>query len=164
MRQLSLRCGGGTSSALDLALWTSFFQRPGNDRLGRVEFPGRSVMLSLFHHTPECEEPKMGLNFSRCRGGFRIFWQWYTREEGGHYYFRFRFHIWPFFIFDKSKGNNFKAIAFERNLVVITREEYADLKASSRLDKESTLWLSQNKSLQGNKPESTLTSQNFNRK
>ena len=85
----------------------------------------------MIHHTPEGCHIKLGLNFSRSRGGFRLLWAWYdfAKHEAFTARLRFRWHITPRFLWSVERGNVIENYLNVRNLALVNQEVLEDLNA-----------------------------------
>lgn len=85
----------------------------------------------MIHHTPEGRYIKLGLNFSRAKGGFRLLWAWYdfAKHEMFTARFRFRWHITPRFIWSTGRSNVIQNYMDVRGLAMVNQEVLEDLNA-----------------------------------
>lgn len=88
----------------------------------------------MIHYTKEGERLKLGLNFRFARGGFAMIWAWYNMPTNTvtAYRFRFRRHIKPRVIREKSNWNVVESELLVRDMVGVRREYLHDLLASQR--------------------------------
>jgi hypothetical protein len=86
----------------------------------------------MIHHVPEGQHLKLGLNFSRSSGGFRLLWAWYNfaTREAFTYRFRFRWHMKPRFIWNTRHFNVIDSYLEVHQLALVHREVLEDLKAA----------------------------------
>ena len=77
----------------------------------------------MIHFIKEGSYKKIGLNIYRTKGGFVITWVWYDirhREIHG-WRFRFRAHLRPWFLFNRSRESTIDAYLFENDYVVVEK-------------------------------------------
>jgi hypothetical protein len=86
----------------------------------------------MIHYVPEGHHIKLGLNFSRSSGGFRLLWAWYNfaTREAFTYRFRFRWHMAPRFIWNTRHFNVIDSYLEVHQLALVHREVLEDLKAA----------------------------------
>lgn len=84
----------------------------------------------MIHHTPEGAFIKLGLNFSRTPGGFRLLWAWYNfaSHQAVTYRLRIRFFK-PQFMWAVNRFNVIDAHLQRHDLELVSREVLADLRA-----------------------------------
>jgi len=86
----------------------------------------------MIHWTPEGQSLTSGLNiyinFSLKMFWFRLVWIKYKNYILTSYYFRFRSFASPHFILNRGSCNVGEKYLFDSRKVVLTREEYLDLK------------------------------------
>lgn len=84
----------------------------------------------MIHHTPEGSFIKLGLNFSRTPGGFRLLWAWYNfaSHQAVTYRLRIRFFK-PQFMWAVNRFNVIDAHLQRHDLELVSREVLADLRA-----------------------------------
>lgn len=85
----------------------------------------------MIHHTPEGRHIKLGLNFSRSVGGFRLLWAWYNfaTHEAVTYRLRLRFFGQPTFMWAVNRFNVIDAHLMRNDLALVHREVLEDLYA-----------------------------------
>lgn len=85
----------------------------------------------MIHHTPEGSFIKLGLNFSRTRGGFRLLWAWYdfAKHEMFTARFRFRWHIKPHILWSVERSDVIQNYMDVRGLTMVNQEVLEDLNA-----------------------------------
>ena len=90
----------------------------------------------MIHHTPEGAFIKLGLNFSRTPGGFRLLWAWYNfaNHEAVTYRLRIRF-LKPQFMWAVNRFNVIDAHLARHDLELVSREILHDLKATEEFYK-----------------------------
>lgn len=82
----------------------------------------------MIHFVKEGSYKKLGLSFYRTTGGFVAGWAWYdvlTRELYG-WRFRFRRHIRPWFIFERSRQSVIDGFLSENDCVLVNRSLLED--------------------------------------
>lgn len=91
----------------------------------------------MIHHVPEGHHIKLGLNFSRSSGGFRLLWAWYNfaTREATTYRFRFRWHMKPRFIWNTRHFNVVDSYLEANDLALVHREVLEDLRSAEEYDK-----------------------------
>ena len=91
----------------------------------------------MIHYVPEGQHIKLGLNFSRSAGGFRLLWAWYNfaTREATTYRFRFRWHIKPRFIWNTRHFNVIDSYLEAHDLALVHREVLEDLRSAEETDK-----------------------------
>ena len=86
----------------------------------------------MIHYTPEGHHIKLGLNFSRAPGGFRLLWAWY--DFGTHkattYRLRLRWHMAPRIIWESKTWDVIDAHLATYDLELVQREVLQDMKAA----------------------------------
>ena len=85
----------------------------------------------MIHYTPEGRIIKLGLNFSRARGGFRLLWAWYNfgTHTATTYRLRVRLHMAPRILWEVKTWNVIDAHLVLNGLDVVSTEVLADMKA-----------------------------------
>ena len=84
----------------------------------------------MIHFMKEGSYKKIGLNIYRTKGGFVVGWVWYDirhREIHG-WRFRFRWHLRPWFLFNRNRESIIHSYLFENDAVVIEKaliQDYA---------------------------------------
>lgn len=93
----------------------------------------------MIHHTPEGSFIKLGLNFSRTPGGFRLLWAWYNfaSHQAVTYRLRIRFFK-PQFMWAVNRFNVIDAHLQRHDLELVSREVLADLKELQESQKRIT--------------------------
>ena len=98
----------------------------------------------MIHYTPEGAYIKLGLNFSRTPGGFRLLWAWYNFASHEAVTYRLRLKIFgqPTFMWAVNRFNVIDAHLNRHGLELVNREVLEDLKAMeladmSRRDKQA---------------------------
>lgn len=86
----------------------------------------------MIHHTPEGAYIKLGLNFSRTPGGFRLLWAWYSfaSHEAVTYRLRIKLIGQPTFMWAVHRFNVIDAHLSRHNLELVNREVLEDLRAA----------------------------------
>lgn len=90
----------------------------------------------MIHYTPEGHHIKLGLNFSRAPGGFRMLWAWYdfATNIATTYRLRVRLHMAPRFMWEVKKFNVIDSYLTIHDLDLVNREVLQDLKALEHPD------------------------------
>jgi hypothetical protein len=85
----------------------------------------------MIHHTPEGHHIKLGLNFSRARGGFRMMWAWYdfASSTATTHRLRVRLHMAPRILWEAKKWNVIDTYLMLHDLELVHKEVLADLNA-----------------------------------
>ena len=98
----------------------------------------------MVHHTPEGHHIKLGLNYSRTRGGFRLLWAWYNfaKYEAFAFRFRFRWDIKPRFIWEVKRWSVIDNYVATNNVALVTKETLEDLKSSVEMSTRYGDWRS----------------------
>ena len=98
----------------------------------------------MISHTPEGHHIKLGLNFSRSQGGFRMLWAWYdfATHKATTYRLRFRWHMAPRIIWESKTWDVIDNYMMVHGLELVNKEVLEDLK----LGEEDAKWRS-NRSL-----------------
>ena len=89
----------------------------------------------MIRHTPEGHHIKLGLNYSRFRGGFRLLWAWYNfaKHEAFAVRFRFRWDIKPRFLWEVRRWSVIDSYLLATGQELVTTETLEDLKSSVEL-------------------------------
>ena len=89
----------------------------------------------MIHHTPEGHHIKLGLNYSRSRGGFRLLWAWYdfAKHEAFSARLRFRWNITPRFLWSVERWSVIDSYLLTTGHKLVTAETLEDLKSSVEL-------------------------------
>ena len=98
----------------------------------------------MIHYTPEGHHIKLGLNFSRAPGGFRLIWAWYdfATHKAFSARFRLRLHIKPRILWSVERFNVIDNYLSINGFELVHSEVLEDLK----LGEEDAKWRS-NRSL-----------------
>lgn len=82
----------------------------------------------MIHYTPEGHHIKIGLNFSRAPGGFRMLWAWYTPKthELKIWRLRLRMHIKPRILWSVEKSSVIKSWMRNHDMVPVYRSLLED--------------------------------------
>lgn len=93
----------------------------------------------MIHHTPEGAFIRLGLNFSRTTGGFRLVWAWYDFASHEAVTYRLRIKIFgkPTFMWAVNRFNVIDAHLSRYNLELVNREVLQDLRAAEDSMKRS---------------------------
>jgi hypothetical protein len=85
----------------------------------------------MIHYTPEGHHIKLGLNFSRAPGGFRLLWAWYdfATNTATTYRLRVRLHMAPRILWETKKWNVIDNYLMINDLELVQKELLEDLKA-----------------------------------
>ena len=85
----------------------------------------------MIHHTPEGHHIKLGLNFSRAPGGFRLLWAWYdfASNMATTYRLRVRLHMAPRIMWEAKKWSVIDSYLMVHDLELVQKEVLEDLKA-----------------------------------
>jgi hypothetical protein len=85
----------------------------------------------MIHHTPEGHHIKLGLNFSRAPGGFRMLWAWYdfATNTATTYRLRIRLHMAPRIMWEKKTFNVIDSYLMVHDLELVQKEVLEDLNA-----------------------------------
>ncbi len=83
----------------------------------------------MIHHTPEGRHIKLGLNFSRAPGGFRLLWAWYdfATNTATTYRLRVRLHMAPRIMRETKKWNVIDNYLMINDLELVQKELLEDL-------------------------------------
>lgn len=86
----------------------------------------------MIHHTPEGHRIKLGLNFSRLPGGFRMLWAWYdfATNTATTYRLRLRLHMAPRIMRETNTWNVIDAHLTAHDFELVHREVLEDLNAT----------------------------------
>ena len=97
--------------------------------------PATNQRSTMIHHTPEGHHIKLGLNYSRSRGGFRLLWAWYdfAKHEAFAARFRFRWDIKPRFLWEVRRWSVIDSYLLTTGQELVTTETLEDLKSSVEL-------------------------------
>lgn len=93
----------------------------------------------MIHHTPEGHRIKLGLNFSRLPGGFRMLWAWYdfATNTATTYRLRLRLHMAPRIMRETNTWNVIDAHLTAHDLELVHREVLEDLRAMEDTQKRT---------------------------
>jgi hypothetical protein len=93
----------------------------------------------MIHHTPEGHYIKLGLNFSRTPGGFRMLWAWYdfATNTATTYRLRIRLHMAPRIMCEKNTFNVIDNYLTLNDLELVQKEVLEDLKAMEDTQKRT---------------------------
>ena len=85
----------------------------------------------MISHTPEGHHIKLGLNFSRSQGGFRMLWAWYdfATHKATTYRLRFRWHMAPRIIWESKTWDVIDNYMMVHGLELVNKEVLEDLNA-----------------------------------
>lgn len=85
----------------------------------------------MIHHTPEGCHIKLGLNFSRAPGGFRLLWAWYdfASNMATTYRLRVRLHMAPRILWEAKKWSVIDSYLMVHDLELVQKEVLEDLNA-----------------------------------
>jgi hypothetical protein len=85
----------------------------------------------MIHHTPEGHHIKLGLNFSRAKGGLRLLWAWYdfATHTATTYRLRIRLHMAPRIMWEVKKFNVIDSYLMAHDLELVHKEVLEDLNA-----------------------------------
>jgi hypothetical protein len=88
----------------------------------------------MIHYTPEGHHIKLGLNFSRTSGGFRLLWAWYdfATNTATTYRLRVRLHMAPRILWETKKWNVIDNYMQVRGLEMVSTEIIQDLYKSEK--------------------------------
>jgi hypothetical protein len=91
----------------------------------------------MIHYTPEGRHIKLGLNFSRAPGGFRLLWAWYdfASNKATTYRLRVRLHMAPRIMWETKKWNVINNFLMINDLELVHKEVLEDLIAVERARK-----------------------------
>lgn len=94
----------------------------------------------MIHYTPEGHHIKLGLNFSRAPGGFRLMWAWYdfATHKATTYRLRVRLHMAPRIIWESKTWDVIDNYLMVHGLELVNKEVLEDLK----LGEEDAKWRS----------------------
>jgi hypothetical protein len=83
----------------------------------------------MIHHTPEGCHVKLGLNFSRTPGGFRLLWAWYdfATHTATTYRLRIRLHMAPRIMWETKTWSVIDNYLMVHGLDTVHREVLEDL-------------------------------------
>jgi len=86
----------------------------------------------MIHNTPEGSHIKLGLNFSRAPGGFRLLWAWYdfATHTATSYRLRVRLHAAPRLMWEVKTWSVIDAHLMVHGLALVHREVLEDLNAT----------------------------------
>lgn len=93
----------------------------------------------MIHHTPEGHHIKLGLNFSRTPGGFRLLWAWYdfATHTATTYRLRIRLHMAPRIMRETKTWSVIDNYLMVHALELVQREVLEDLKAAESAEKRT---------------------------
>ena len=93
----------------------------------------------MIHHTPEGAHIKLGLNFSRTPGGFRLLWAWYdfASNMATTYRLRVRLHMAPRIMWETKTWSVIDSYMMVHDLEFVHREVLGDLKAMEETQKRT---------------------------
>jgi hypothetical protein len=85
----------------------------------------------MIHHTPEGCHIKLGLNFSRTPGGFRLLWAWddFATYTATAYRLRVRLHMAPRIMRETKTWSVIDNYLMVHDLELVQREVLEDLNA-----------------------------------
>lgn len=85
----------------------------------------------MIHYTPEGHHIKLGLNFSRAPGGFRLMWAWYdfATHKATTYRLRVRLHMAPRIIWESKTWDVIDNYLMVHGLELVNKEVLEDLSA-----------------------------------
>ena len=85
----------------------------------------------MIHYTPEGHHIKLGLNFSRLPGGFRMLWAWYdfANQTATTYRLRVRLHMAPRILWEVKTWSVIDSYLMVHDLELVHREVLQDLNA-----------------------------------
>lgn len=85
----------------------------------------------MIHYTPEGHHIKLGLNFSRLPGGFRLLWAWYdfATHKATTYRLRVRLHMAPRIIWESKTWDVIDNYLMVHSLELVNKEVLEDLNA-----------------------------------
>lgn len=88
----------------------------------------------MIHYTPEGRHIKLGLNFSRAPGGFRLLWAWYdfATNTATTYRLRMRLHMAPRILWETNKWNVIDSYMQAHGLEMVSTEIIQDLYKSEK--------------------------------
>jgi hypothetical protein len=91
----------------------------------------------MIHYVPEGHHIKLGLNFSRAQGGFRLLWAWYdfATHKATTYRFRFRWHMAPRLMWEVKSWSVIEAHLEMHGFELVNREVLEDLRSAEEYDK-----------------------------
>lgn len=91
----------------------------------------------MIHYTPEGYHIKLGLNFSRTRGGFRLLWAWYdfATNTATAYRLRIRLHMAPHILWETKTWSVIDSYMMVHGLEMVHKEVLEDLKAAEESSK-----------------------------
>ncbi len=91
----------------------------------------------MIHYTPEGRHIRLGLNFSRAPGGFRLLWAWYdfASNKATTYRLRVRLHMAPRIMWETKKWNVINNFLMINDLELVHKEVLEDLIAVERARK-----------------------------
>lgn len=86
----------------------------------------------MIHYTPEGRTIKLGLNFSRAPGGFRMMWAWYdfAGNMATTYRLRVRLHMAPRILWEAKKWSVIDSYLMVHDLELVQKEVLEDLNAT----------------------------------
>ena len=86
----------------------------------------------MIHHTPEGCHIKLGLNFSRTPGGFRLLWAWYdfASHTATTCRLRVRWHMAPRFMWEVKTFDVIAGYLMMHGMELVHREVLEDLNAT----------------------------------
>ena len=86
----------------------------------------------MIHHTPEGHHIKLGLNFSRAPGGFRLLWAWYdfATHKATTYRLRLRWHMAPRILWETKTWDVIDNFLMVNGLELVHSEVLQDLNAT----------------------------------
>ena len=86
----------------------------------------------MIHHTPEGAHIKLGLNFSRTPGGFRLVWAWYdfASNMATTYRLRVRLHMAPRIMWETKTWSVIDSYLMVHDLELVHKEVLEDLNAT----------------------------------
>lgn len=93
----------------------------------------------MIHHTSEGCHIKLGLNFSRTPGGFRLLWAWYdfASNMATTYRLRVRLHMAPRIMWETKKWSVIDSYMLVNGLELVNTEVLRDLKAVENAEKRA---------------------------
>ena len=85
----------------------------------------------MINYTPEGHHIKLGLNFSRLPGGFRMLWAWYdfANQTATTYRLRVRLHMAPRILWEVKTWSVIDSYLMVHDLELVHREVLQDLNA-----------------------------------
>jgi len=86
----------------------------------------------MIHHTPDGTSIKLGLNFNRAPGGFKLMWAWYdfATTTASIYRLRIRLHKAPRILWNVRRFNVVDNYLIMNGLELVNSEVLQDLKAT----------------------------------